>query len=74
MRQSCCTPHTQGWITWHDILHLVDIVCCCAILFPIVWSIRHLRQAAAADGKAQHNLVPGKSKPRPFKIKNKKAG
>ena len=27
-----------------------------AILFPIVWSIRHLRQAAEVDGKAQVNL------------------
>ena len=26
-----------------DLLHLVDIICCCAILMPIVWSIRHLR-------------------------------
>ena len=48
---------SQGWLTWRDFLHLVDIVCCCAILFPIVWSIRHLRQAAEADGKAQHNLM-----------------
>ena len=49
-------PGSQGWLTWRDLLHLVDILCCCAILFPIVWSIRHLRQAAEADGKAQANL------------------
>lgn len=49
-------PGSAGWLTWHDILHLVDILCCCAILFPIVWSIRHLRQAAGADGKAAQNL------------------
>ena len=36
-------PGSQGWLTWRDILHLVDIICCCAILLPIVWSIRHLR-------------------------------
>ena len=36
-------PGSQGWLAWRDILHLVDIVCCCAIMFPIVWSIRHLR-------------------------------
>ena len=33
-------PGTMGWLTWRDILHLADIICCCAILFPIVWSIR----------------------------------
>lgn len=36
-------PGSQGWLTWKDILHLVDILCCLAILLPIVWSIRHLR-------------------------------
>jgi len=50
-------PGSQDWLTWRDILHLVDILCCCAILFPIVWSIRHLQQAAEVDGKAQHSLV-----------------
>ena len=43
---------SKSWLMWRDILHLVDIVCCVAILLPIVWSIRHLREAAAADGKA----------------------
>lgn len=36
-------PGSQGWLTWRDVLHLVDIACCGAILFPIVWSIRHLK-------------------------------
>ena len=31
------TPAAYSWFTWMNILHLVDIVCCCAILFPIVW-------------------------------------
>jgi len=51
------SPGSSGWLTWRDIFHLVDIICCCAILFPIVWSIRHLRQASGADGKAIHNLM-----------------
>jgi len=51
------SPGSQEWYTWRDVLHLVDIACCCAILFPIVWSIRSLRQAATADGKAEHNLL-----------------
>mmetsp|Transcript_38086 Transcript_38086/g.98340 ORF Transcript_38086/g.98340 Transcript_38086/m.98340 type:complete len:282 (-) Transcript_38086:294-1139(-) len=49
-------PALQGWLTWRDILHLLDIVCCCAILFPIVWSIKHLREAAGSDGKAAKML------------------
>ncbi|KAJ8601168.1 hypothetical protein CTAYLR_008276 [Chrysophaeum taylorii] len=51
------SPGSQRWLTWRDVLHLVDILCCCAILFPIVWSIRHLRQAAAADGKTRDNIA-----------------
>ncbi|XP_020871398.1 uncharacterized protein LOC9298233 [Arabidopsis lyrata subsp. lyrata] len=34
-----------------------DIVCCCAILFPIVWSIRSLRETSKTDGKAARNLA-----------------
>ena len=42
------------WAAWRDILHLFDIICCCAILFPIVWSIKHLREAAATGAFASH--------------------
>jgi len=49
-------PGSKGWLTWRDLLHLVDVICCCTILFPIVWSINHLRQAAGSDGKASANL------------------
>ncbi|KAF0691152.1 Aste57867_17576 [Aphanomyces stellatus] len=47
---------TQAWVHWRDAMHLLDILCCCAILFPIVWSIRQLRETAEVDGKAQINL------------------
>jgi len=50
------SPATKGWFTWRDIFHLLDIICCCAILFPIVWNIKHLREAASADGKAARNI------------------
>ncbi|ETN64571.1 lung seven transmembrane receptor [Anopheles darlingi] len=42
--------------TWSDIFVLVDLLCCGAILFPVVWSIRHLQEAAGTDGKAAINL------------------
>ncbi|CAI0408894.1 unnamed protein product [Linum tenue] len=50
-------PYGQDWITWKQIFLLVDVVCCCAVLFPIVWSIKNLREAARTDGKAAVNLM-----------------
>jgi len=44
-------PGTAGWVTWRDLLHVLDIVCCIVVLIPIVWSIRHLKQAVAEDAK-----------------------
>lgn len=41
---------------WREIFILVDLLCCGAILFPVVWSIRHLQEAAHIDGKAAVNL------------------
>ncbi|XP_051161884.1 protein GPR107 isoform X2 [Leptopilina boulardi] len=42
--------------TWRDVFILVDLLCCGAIMFPVVWSIRHLQEAAHTDGKAVVNL------------------
>ncbi|KAF6143741.1 hypothetical protein GIB67_041245 [Kingdonia uniflora] len=50
-------PSAQDWITWKHVFLLVDVVCCCAVLFPIVWSIKNLREAARTDGKAAVNLM-----------------
>lgn len=50
-------PYGQDWFTWKQIFLLVDILCCCAVLFPIVWSINNLREAAKTDGKAAVNLM-----------------
>lgn len=43
--------------TWRSIGLLVDLLCCGAILFPVVWSIKHLREAQKTDGKAAASLV-----------------
>eukprot|EP00798_Chlamydomonas_sp_ICE-L_P015863 gene15863-21990_t len=50
------SPSDKEWFTWRDVFHLVDIICCGAILFPIVWSIKQLREASQTDGKAARNL------------------
>jgi hypothetical protein len=42
--------------TWRVIFIAVDLMCCMAILFPVVWSIRHLQEASSTDGKAATNL------------------
>ncbi|OXA58462.1 hypothetical protein Fcan01_07514 [Folsomia candida] len=42
--------------TWKVIFISVDLLCCGAILFPVVWSIRHLQEASQTDGKAQASL------------------
>jgi len=47
---------TQWLVAWKDIFRLVDIICCGAVLIPIIWSIRHLREASQSDGKAARNL------------------
>ncbi|XP_077161016.1 protein GPR107 [Paroedura picta] len=48
---------TTEYSLWKEILFLVDLLCCGAILFPVVWSIRHLQEASATDGKAAINLA-----------------
>ncbi|XP_032089350.1 protein GPR107 isoform X2 [Thamnophis elegans] len=48
---------TTEYGLWQEILFLVDLLCCGAILFPVVWLIRHLQEASATDGKAAINLA-----------------
>lgn len=50
-------PFGQDSYTWNQVFLLVDVICCCAVLFPIVWSIKNLRESARTDGKAAVNLM-----------------
>lgn len=46
----------KGHNFWKEVFILIDLVCCGAILLPVVWSIRHLQEASATDGKAAVSL------------------
>ncbi|XP_020571664.1 protein GPR107-like [Phalaenopsis equestris] len=50
-------PFIQDWVTWNQVFLFIDIICCCAIMFPIVWSIRTLRETSKTDGKAARTLA-----------------
>ncbi|CAN6245138.1 unnamed protein product [Urochloa humidicola] len=49
-------PTGRDWVAWNQVFLLVDVMCCCAVFFPIIWSIRALREASKTDGKAARNL------------------
>ena len=46
----------KSWSSWSDLLRILDVVCCCCVLLPIVWSMKNLRDAAGQDGKAAQTL------------------
>ncbi|XP_060520613.1 protein GPR107 [Cylas formicarius] len=46
----------REYLAWRNVVILVDLLCCGCILFPVVWSIRHLQEASQTDGKAAMNL------------------
>lgn len=50
------SPGSTSYSSWENVLHLVDLICCCAILFPIVWQIRSLETAVAANGRAERSI------------------
>ncbi|XP_042513115.1 protein CANDIDATE G-PROTEIN COUPLED RECEPTOR 7-like [Macadamia integrifolia] len=50
-------PATKDWMTWNQLFLLIDVTCCFAVFFPIIWSIRSLREASKIDGKAARNLA-----------------
>lgn len=47
---------SRSYYTWKNVMILVDILCCGAILVPVVWSVRHLQEASQTDGKAALSL------------------
>ena len=49
-------PGSMAWMTWRDIFTLVDIICCATVLFPLMWSLKNLRESAK-DDKMNFDLI-----------------
>lgn len=49
-------PVEKHWLVWNEMFLLIDVMCCCIVLVPILWSIKSLRVASKNDGKAAENL------------------
>jgi len=49
-------PADEGFFAWQSMFIMIDIMCCCAVLVPIVWSIKHLRDSSDASEKQARNL------------------
>lgn len=50
------TTETEGerpYEDWSALLHLVDILCCCAVLIPIVWQVNSLEQKISAANQEE---------------------
>jgi hypothetical protein len=50
------TQKTEGersFERWTAILHMVDILCCCAVLIPVVWQVNALEKSLEQSGN--HN-------------------
>ncbi|OUC41501.1 lung seven transmembrane receptor [Trichinella nativa] len=46
----------QSHFFWFRLFIMLDLLCCVAVILPVLWSIKHLEQASRTDGKASFNL------------------
>ena len=42
-------PADQGWFAWQNMFIVIDIICCCAVLVPVAWSIKHPRYLRTSE-------------------------
>ena len=53
------TEGEQRFDDWSAVLHLVDIICCCAVLVPIVWSVNALEKSIEQNAESKAAEVGG---------------
>jgi G protein-coupled receptor 107 len=49
------TDGESSYQTWTGILHIVDILCCCAVLVPIVWQVNDSEKDAQVNFEEEEN-------------------
>lgn len=47
------TEGERQYENWKAILHFIDILCCCTVLFPIVWQVSALEADAESEESAR---------------------
>jgi len=50
------TEGESSYEEWTGILHIVDIICCCAVLVPIVWQVNELEKSVAGEDEEDVNI------------------
>jgi len=50
------TPGTSTYLTWENLFRFIDMCCCAAILFPVVWQIRALEEVVQENDKAERTI------------------
>lgn len=51
------TEGETSYSEWTGILHIVDIICCCAVLVPIVWQVNELEKSVGGDSEDDVNIA-----------------
>ena len=51
------TVYVSDHQTWKEIFVLIDLICCGAILLPVVWSIRHLQVRTAEQSRTEQQTL-----------------
>jgi NADH:ubiquinone oxidoreductase subunit 3 (subunit A) len=51
------TEGEKRYEDWSALLHLVDILCCCAILIPIVWQVNSLENIVEAEAMNSNQSI-----------------
>jgi G protein-coupled receptor 107 len=55
------TKGESTYASWTFILHVVDIVCCCAVLVPIVWQVSQLEKSIGLEDTDESDLAEKES-------------